>query len=448
MSGGPLPQCEGAIMKAILSMLAATTVAAVALLFGGVLAGSKAGGPAAIESDAAAARLLAGFAPGDTAALVAQLEARVATSSRDGQALVLLGLAYQQRARETGRPSFYPRSETVLRRALRLDSGNALALSGLAALAASRHRFGEARDLARRTLAVNPYSTAAWGILGDAEIETGRYRAAFAAFERMMTIKPTASGYARVSYARQLIGRTRPAIEAMRRAVTAASSTPEPAAWAHVHLGNLFAEQGKLAAADHEYGHALAYVPAYGPALAGLARSKSWRGRDAVAVRLWRKALAAQAIPEHAAGLGDALWRLGREEAADHAYADAEALEAAFAANGGQNELETALFDLDHGQHLADALGRARAGWRLRPSVEAEHVLAWALFKNGRCREARAHSLRALRLGTKDWGAMLHRSLIESCLGHERAATAFRQRALAVNRYALSAFGPLAAHRR
>jgi tetratricopeptide (TPR) repeat protein len=428
--------------------IAAVTVAAAALLFGGVLAGSKAHWPTAIDSDAAAAQLLAGFAPGDTAALVAQLEARVAANSRDGQALVLLGLAYQQRARETGRPSFYPRSETVLQRALRLDSEDALALSGLAALAASRHRFAEARDLARRTLAVNPYSTAAWGILGDAEIETGHYRAAFAAFERMMTIKPTASGYARISYARQLMGRTGPAIEAMRRAVTAASATPEPAAWAHVHLGNLFAEQGRLTAADHEYRHALAYVPAYGPALAGLARGESWRGRDAKAVRLWRKALGAQAIPEHAAGLGDALWHLGQEEEADQAYAAAEALEAAFAANGGHNELETALFDLDHGQHLADALGRARAGWRLRPSVEGEHVLAWALFKNGSCREARVHSLHALRLGTKDWGAMLHRSLIESCLGHERAATAFRQRALAVNRYALEAFGPLAAHRR
>jgi len=43
---------------------------------------------------------------------------------------------------------------------------------------------------------------------------------------------------------------------------------------------------------------------------------------------------------------------------------------------------------------------------------------------------------------------MLHRSLIESCLGHERAAAAFRQRALAVNHYALAAFGPLAAQRR
>ena len=40
----------------------------------------------------------------------------------------------------------------------------------------SRHRFGEARRFARRALAVNPYAAGAWGILGDAEVETGTTR--------------------------------------------------------------------------------------------------------------------------------------------------------------------------------------------------------------------------------------------------------------------------------
>jgi tetratricopeptide (TPR) repeat protein len=166
-----------------------------------------------------------------------------------------------------------------------------------------------------------------------------------------------------------------------------------------------------------------------------------------MSVRLWRAALAAQAVPEYAVGLGDALERSGDAAGAKRAYAKANTLEAQFAANGGHNQLETALFDLDHGRDYAEALSRARIGQRLRPSVEGEHVLAWALYKNGRCREAREHSIRALRIGTKDWGAMLHRSLIEECLGNEMAAGRFREKALAVNRYALVAFGPLRAHR-
>jgi tetratricopeptide (TPR) repeat protein len=427
--------------------LAVSAIAAVSLFLGGALSGSDVNRGPVIDSQASAGPLLDGLAAGDTVALAAELEARVAANPLDTKGLVLLGLAYQQRARERGDPAFYPRSERSLRRALDIEPDNALALAGLASLAASRHRFGEARDFARRTLEINPYSAATWGILGDANIETGRYRAAFAAFNRMISIRPTASAYARISYAREMLGRTPSAIAAMKRAVTAAAATGEPAAWARVHLGNLYAETGRLATAEQQYRAALAHMPAYGPAFAGLARVQLWRGRNADSVRLWRRALDVQAVPEHAVGLGDTLARLGRSREAEDAYAEADDLEDAFAANGGHNQLETALFDLNHGRNLADALARARVGRRLRPSVEGEHVLAWALYKNGRCEAARLHSIRALRLGTKDWGAMLHRSLIESCLGDAHAARAFRKRALAVNPHALVAFDPLAAHR-
>jgi tetratricopeptide (TPR) repeat protein len=361
---------------------------------------------------------------------------------------MLLGLAYQQQARETGDPSLYRPSERALRRSLALVPDNDLAVTGLAALAASRHDFREARRLARRALALNQFNAAALGILGDANVETGRYRAAFAAFDRAAAIKPTASAYARVSYGRELLGRTEAAIVAMELAVDAADATAEPAAWARVQLGNLYAESGRLARAQGEYDRALARLPDYAPALAGLARLELWRGRALEAARLYARALDGQAVPEYAVGLGDAYARLGRERLSEEAYGRADELERAFAASGGENRMETALFDLDHDRNLAGALARARKGRALRPNVEGEHVLAWALFKSGRCREARDHSVRALRLGTKDWGAMLHRSLIESCLENEGAARAWKERALRVNPYALAAFGPLAAHQR
>jgi tetratricopeptide (TPR) repeat protein len=428
--------------------LTGAALAAVLVLLGGALAARPVDAthlPATRPT--AADHLLGGFSAGDTAATVSRLEAQIAAGQGGVKTLVLLGLAYQQRARETGDPGFYEPSERALRRAFRMEPRNHLALAGLAALAASRHRFGAAGTFAKRALAVNPYSSAAWGILGDAELETGHYRSAFTAFERMVSIRPTTAAYARISYARELLGRTRPAIRAMRQAAAAAAASPGPAAWALTHLGNLFAGTGRLAVAERHYRHALAYVRAYAPALAALARLEFWRGNSEGSVRLWQAALEAQELPEYAVGLGDALSRLELHPEAEKAYARARALEADFAAAGGHNQLETALFDLDHGRDLAGALVRARIGQRLRPSVEGEHVLAWALYKNGHCREARVHSVRALRLGTKDWGAMLHRSLIESCLGHAKTARLFRERALAVTPYALAAFGPLASHR-
>ena len=55
-------------------------------------------------------------------------------------------------------------------------------------------------------------------------------------------------------------------------------------------------------------------------------------------------------------------------------------------------------------------------------------MLAWALYKNGRCAEARTVSLRSFRLGTLDVDGLYHHSLIESCLGNTDAARAYRVR--------------------
>ena len=61
-----------------------------------------------------------------------------------------LGLAYQQRARETGDPAYYTKSEQALNRALRLAPRDLVATSGLGSLALSRHRFAEALVLGRK----------------------------------------------------------------------------------------------------------------------------------------------------------------------------------------------------------------------------------------------------------------------------------------------------------
>lgn len=422
--------------------LAGAVVAATAVFFGGVARSPGEGTPSSRRADAVAAQLVNGFAAGNTADDVRELERRTAKGGQpNAQMLATLGLAYLQLVRETGDPSFYPKAERALEAALRLDARDPYATTGLAALAASRHRFDDARVLAKKAVAVNPSAAAPYGILGDALVELGRYEEAFAAFDRMVSLKPSATAYARVSYARQLLGDTKGAEEAMKLAVEAAGPAAEPAAWATVHLGNLQLERGRLERAARLYRHALGRLPDYSPALGALARVEFLRGKHRAAAGLYRDALAQAELPEFAAGLGDTYAALGRVHAAEAAWKRSEKLETAFARYGGRNDLERALFDLNHGRNLRSALERARAGQRERPSVEGEHVLAWALYKNGRCEEARSHSVRALRLGTKDVEALLHRSLIERCLGNSEAAVAFRKRALAANPYGLVAFG-------
>ena len=112
--------------------------------------------------------------------------------------------------------------------------------------------------------------------------------------------------------------------------------------------------------------------------------------------------------------------------------------------SGARTELETALVDLDRNSEVADALARAREAYAERRSIEAEDVLAWALYRNGRCEEALTHSELALRLGTRDALKHFHRGMIERCLDRPAEARAAFTRALAINPYFSPRWAPVA----
>jgi tetratricopeptide (TPR) repeat protein len=427
-------------------VVATASILAVAVLLGGALEGPDAAPPAPFVSSpgAVASELVAGLPARDTARDVRELERRVADDPRDADGLTLLGLAYQQRARETGDASFYGRSETALRRALELEPDDPVALTGVAALAASRHRFHAALRVARRAVALAPRSAAPYGILGDALVELGRYGAAFAVFDRMAALKPSLGSYARVAYARELLGDTPGALAAMRLAVEAGSAVPEHAAWSLVQLGNLYFDTGRLRAAGRAYRAALVRLPGYPSAEAALARVEAARGDlDRAAARL-RRVVARAPFPEFAIRLAETRRAAGRSREAREADRLVDAIQRVLEANGVRTELETAVFDLDRGRDVAAALSRAREAHARAPSVRAEDALAWALYRVGRCGEARAHSERALRLGTRDALMRFHRGVIERCLGHREAARRFLREALAINPYFSPIFAPAA----
>ncbi|HEY6606208.1 MAG TPA: hypothetical protein VIZ44_07670, partial [Gaiellaceae bacterium] len=192
---------------------AAAVTTAVALLLGGVFDG---GGGEARPSRGLSLPVRAD-ASADTA-LLPRLQQQVRDDPADAHGLALLGLAYQQAARESGDPSYYPKSEAALRRALRLGQDDLLATSGLGALALSRHQFRAGLALGRRAVALSPTTARGYGIVGDALVELGRYEEAFAAFDRMASLKPSLASYARVSYARELLGDIDGAAAAMQLA--------------------------------------------------------------------------------------------------------------------------------------------------------------------------------------------------------------------------------------
>ena len=436
----------------ILLVLAAAGVAALVLLLGGVFAGSAGGNRfsalAASERTSyfrqtALSRLVARFSTGDTAAYVRGLERRIARNPGEIDALVLLGLAYQQRARETGDPTYYRLSGDALARAA-LDGGPLpLILQGRAALANTRHRFSDGLTLARQAIRLDPENGSAYGALGDALVNLGRYRDAFEAYDRMAVLSPGVASYTRVANARELVGRPAAATEADELALQTTSAIPEHVAWTRVQLGNVAFNTGRLDEAAKAYNRALAGLPGYVHAEAGLARVEASEGRYGPAIKRLRHVLEVLPIPAYAIMLGDVLHAAGRQTEARRAYALVGAIERLFEANGVRTELQTALFDLDHEHDLADALARARSAYSSAPGIYAEDTLAWGLYRTGRCRQARMHSVHALRLGTRDALLVFHRAMIEQCLGASSARSWF-QRALAINPHFSFLWAPVA----
>jgi len=410
--------------RLILGGLAAGSTAA-ALLLGGVLTDGSAQDAATVP--------VASAITATGSALIPQLQQEVRANPTDVAGLGFLGLAYQQRARETGDPSYYTKSDGVLRRALRYSPDDLVATTGLGALALSRHRFRDALALGRRAVALSPSTARGYGIVGDALVELGRYREAFAAFDRMASLKPSLSSYARVSYARELLGDVRGAAAAMRLAIDAAAGQPEALAWSQTQLGKLFWSQGRARAAEREYRTALAARPGYVYAFDGLALVEAARGRYRDAIAYERRATDTIPLPQFVASLGDLQRLAGNGSAAQRQYALIGAIRRLLRANGVRTDLETALFDVDHAVRLPRALSLARAAQAERPSIDGDDVLAWALARNGRCSEALHYSKRALRLGTRDAVKFFHRGMVERCLGNGVAAKTWFRRALSVN---------------
>ena len=420
----------------------AALVGALAVALGGGWHGDDATARTVAREDVA--KLVAQFSAGSSSAVVRRLEDAVAGQPDDARALALLGLGYQQLYRETADASWLTRADEALARAVAAGRDDPLAVSGLAQLAVTQHRFQTAIPLARHALALDPENAVARGALGDALIATGRHAYGFRTYDRLAGMGPSVAAYARIATVRQLLGRPAAALDAMELALEAGSAIPEQEAWALTRYGTLLVAADRLDDAEDAFRRALRLSPGYVHARAGQARVAAARGRFVEAASELRQVVDRLPLPEYAILLGDVLARDSRPTDARRTYALVSTLERVLAANGVRTELQTALFDLDHGIRVRAALARAQAAYRAAPGVAAADAVAWGLTRAGRCREALGWSRRALALGTKDGLFLFHRGMIERCLHGDAAARPWFARALVANPTFSLRWAPLA----
>jgi tetratricopeptide (TPR) repeat protein len=278
---------------------------------------------------------------------------------------------------------------------------------------------------------MGPQNADAFGVVGDALLELGRYEEAFATFQTMIDTRPDLTSYARVSYARELLGDIEGAVDAMRTAFESAG-TASDAAWAAHQLGELELGRGDVEAATGWFERGLALDPDQVANLGGLARSAWVRGDARLAIERFQDVVARRPSVEDVAILGDLYAATGHPDLAEAQYAVVEAARELARSNGVNVDLEIALFDADHGDPEG-ALAAARAEWQRRKSIHVADAYAWALYANGRFREAERLSDRALSLGTRNAAFLYHAAMIQRALGREAVARHLMNRVLALN---------------
>jgi tetratricopeptide (TPR) repeat protein len=371
---------------------------------------------------AAAAALPPGPRPGDsTDVRIGKLQATVRAAPKRADGYTLLAGAYLQKVRETGDAGFYARAGLVVDRALSLAPGDPAALTQRSALALARHDFRDGLSDAQRARAQAPAVNKPFGVLVDALVELGRYDDAGLALQQMVDRRPDLAAYARVSYFRELHGDLDGAVRAMRLAVSAGGDVPENDAYVRSLLGGLELQRGRLGAARREFRAALNSVPGYVAASAGLAKVDVARGDLGGAIVRLRGAVARLPLVEHVVALAEAERAAGRGVAARRDLELARAEQRLLAGAGVNTDVETALFEADHGSP-ARAVSLARRAWAEAPSVRSADAMGWALTRAGRPRQALPWAARALKLGSRDPAFNLHAGLAARAAGARELA--------------------------
>ena len=317
-----------------------------------------------------------------------------------------------RQARVSGNAGLALRAEAVVREALSERPEDYEATRMLSTIYLSQHRFRQAIAIAEKNRDARPYDPINYGVMGDGHLELGDYDKAFAAFDRMMQLRPSASAYARVAYARELQGDLHGAVASMKLALDATGGDDrEGLAWTHAQVGELYFQLGRLQDAKAEYAAASHAFPGHPFAVIGYAKTIAVEGDTSGALNLLQDLARRSPTPDLAARIGDLLARLGRHDEAQKQFALAQ--------TGWRSDApeprSLARFLADHGQAV-EAVEVAEQAAGDRHDILTEDALAWAYFKAGRVAEAKKVMALALRTGSNDRDIRNHAAAIATAV--------------------------------
>jgi tetratricopeptide (TPR) repeat protein len=361
---------------------------------------------------------------------------KILAQHSDAELYYRLGDLYVQKGRQTGDIEYFNLAGKALRNSLSIAPDLGPARSHLAFVLYSLHDFAGAENEGRNAIRLNSRDASAYGVMGDAQLETGEYDEAAETYGKMITLSGDLYSYSRRSGLETIRGENRRAVADLQLAIADGKrrgEPPEGIAWAQTMLANDYFLMGQLGEASSEGLAALKTYPDYYRALAVLGQVRAAQGDMNEAAEYYHRAIAIIPLPEYAAALGDVYFKLGR---AQDALRQKHLVE--FIAR--LNQLNQILYnrvlvdfyadhDLEHQQAVALAAGE----YKIRRDIYGEDALAWALYRDGKVTEAAPHIAAAIRFGTSDARLYFHAGMIDSALGRKDEARAKLSRALTIN---------------
>jgi tetratricopeptide (TPR) repeat protein len=402
------------------------------LAFAAIAVGLGVGRLVTIDTSAPAPAQAPAIAKGEPQS-IPQLEAAAQRDPTNVQTWQNLGVAYLHRAIATYDPDDYSLSERAFDRADALLPNQDTTTLGRGALALSKHQFAQALVFGTRVHDHNPAQPDALAVIVDADVELGHYDAAAAALQELLDRRPGLPAYSRTSYLRELHGDLRGALEAMREAEIAGSTSRFDVATVTAFQGDVDVMAGDFDAAGERYAHALALQPDLVNAAVGQARVRAIKGDVAGAITQLEALTTRVPLPTAVILLGDLQAQAGRVADAQHTYALVRAIDQLQQAAGQVTDLEMSVFESDHGDP-ARGLELARRAYAERgDNLYVDDALAWALHRTGNDAGARPMMAQALRLGTTDPMLHFHAALIDDASGDAAGARAEITRVVATN---------------
>ena len=316
-----------------------------------------------------------------------------------------LAALYLQRARERATPADIGRAEVEARLSLaNRRPHNSEAWHELALAQIGQHKFLEARASAESLLVGDPSAAGPRSLLGEIDLELGRYLEAdtiFTALDRNSAEPPVLARVARWAslrgnseHARNLL------ISAREKAHRRAGTPAEQIAWYDLRLGDMALAAGQLGDAASRFALALAVVPDDPRVLLGLARLALVRHDGETALRFANEAMNAGEDPLAFALASDAQLLLGRTTEADRMFRAFEVAITAVPPVAWHRQWRLEL--LDRVRQVDTVLAQVQDELVTRPDVYGWDQYAWALHRAGRDPEARMAMREALKWGTVD----------------------------------------------